>query len=157
MSSVHQTSFLPEASFGLRILCLPASVCECIFVCQPQVCLRHNSSRLQVRTTKFGQKMQINLVKTPIVFFFFLFFVGGCVFFLPWPSRSNLICKPNVQTPFGVCPHHNLPPILVRTTKFEQKMQNRLLRTTKFGKMQINLVKVRIVLGFDWPWPSRSN
>ena len=38
--------FLPEASFGPRVLSLPAS-----------------------RTTKFGQKVQNNLVKVPIVFF----------------------------------------------------------------------------------------
>ena len=42
------------------------------------------------------------------------------------------------------CPHHNSSRVQARTTKFEQKMQN-------------NLVKVTIVLGGDWPWPSRSN
>ena len=42
------------------------------------------------------------------------------------------------------CPHHNSSRVQARTTKFEQKMHN-------------NLVKVPIVLGGDWPWPSRSN
>ena len=38
--------FLPEASFGLRVLSLPASVCVCVClsVCQSRVCPRDNSS-----------------------------------------------------------------------------------------------------------------
>ena len=42
------------------------------------------------------------------------------------------------------CPRHKSPRVQARTTKFRQKVQN-------------NLVKVPIVLGGDWPWPSRSN
>ena len=59
--------FLHEASFGLRVLLLPAFVCVCVCVCicarQLRACLRHNWSRVQAKTTKFGQKVQNNLVK----------------------------------------------------------------------------------------------
>ena len=112
--------FLPEASFGLRVLSLPASVCLCVSVCvcvrQPRACPRHKSPRIQARTTKFGQKVQNNLVKVPIV-------LGGD---WPWPSRSNLTWKAKF-TPFWACPRHNSPSIQTRTTKFGQKMQTNLL------------------------------
>ena len=48
-------SFLPEASFGLRVLSLPVSVCVCVSVSvrQPPACPRGNSSSVQARITKF--------------------------------------------------------------------------------------------------------
>ena len=42
------------------------------------------------------------------------------------------------------CPHDNSGPVQARITKFGPKMQK-------------TLVKVPIVLGGNWPWPSRSN
>ena len=52
--------FLPEASFDLRVLSLPASVCPCVCVCacQPRVCPRHNSSLFQARITKCGPEVK---------------------------------------------------------------------------------------------------
>ena len=60
--------FLPEASFGLRVL-LPMSVRVCISVCvrQPPACLHHNSAPLQAGITKFGSEVQYTLVKIPIL------------------------------------------------------------------------------------------
>ena len=51
--------FLPEASFGLRVLSLPASVCLCVCpsVHQSWACPRDNSSPVSARITKFGQEM----------------------------------------------------------------------------------------------------
>ena len=52
------TTLLPEASFGLRLLSLPAcvwlSVCVSVCVCfrQPRTFPRHNSSPVQARNTK---------------------------------------------------------------------------------------------------------
>ena len=66
----------PVLAFGY-CRCLRLSVC--VSVRQPRACPHHNSSRVQARTTKFGQKMQNNFVKVPIV-------LGGD---WPWPSRSN--------------------------------------------------------------------
>ena len=89
------TVFLPEASFGLQILSFPASVpvCVClsvsVYVCQPRACLHHNPLCIQAWTTKFGQNMENNLVKVPIVL------EGDW----PWPSRSNLTWKAKF-TPF---------------------------------------------------------
>ena len=98
-----------------------------------QVCPRDNSSPVQARITKFAPKMQNTLVKVPVV-------LGGNQ---PWPSRSNLRSKSKF-TPFWVCPHHNSSPIQARITKFGPEVHN-------------TLVKIPIVLGGNWPWPSRSN
>ena len=106
--------------------------CPCPSV-RHQVCPRDNSSPVQARITKFGPKMQNTLVKVPIVFW------GN----QPWPSRSNLRSKSKF-TPFWAYPHHNSSPIQARITKFGPEVQN-----TK--------IKIPIVLGGNWPWPSRSN
>ena len=56
-------SFLPEASFGLRVLSSPASVCVCVRVCvcqsvrQSLACPRDNSEPVQARIAKFGPKV----------------------------------------------------------------------------------------------------
>ena len=52
-------SFLPEASFGLRVLSSPASVC----VCQSLACPPDSLGPVQARIAKFGPKMQKILVK----------------------------------------------------------------------------------------------
>ena len=134
-SQFHFIVLLPEASFRLRVLSLPASVCVsvCLSVCQSLACPRDNSGPVQARTTKFGQKMQKTLVKVPIVLWTDQ----------PWSSRSNLTWKSKF-TPFWACLHHNSPPIQARITKFGSEVQN-------------TLVKIPIVLGGNWPWPSRSN
>ena len=79
---VHTGFFYPRpvlASGYCRCLCL--CVCVCLSVCpcvhQPRACPRHNSSRVQARTIKFGQRMQNNLVKVPLVFFVFFLGWGG--------------------------------------------------------------------------------
>ena len=61
-------SFLPEASFVLRVLSSPASVC--VLVCLSITCLsaHHNSVAVQARIAKFGPKMQKTLVNVPNVF-----------------------------------------------------------------------------------------
>ena len=64
--------------------------------------------------------------------------VVACVCLSVCVSVCVCVCQPRV------CPRHKSPRIQARTTKFEQKVQN-------------NLVKVPIVLGGNWLWPSRSN
>ena len=56
-------SFLHEASFGLRVLSSPVSLC----VYQSLACPHDNSSPVQARITKFGQEKQNTLVQIPIV------------------------------------------------------------------------------------------
>ena len=130
-----KVQFSPEASFGLRVLSLPASVCVCVClsVCQSLACPRDNSGPVQGRTTKVGQKMQKTLFKVPTVLWTDRH----------WPSSSNLTCNSKF-TPFWACPHHNSPPIHARITKFGPEVRN-------------TLVKIPIVLGGNWLWPSRSN
>ena len=48
-------AFLPEASFGFRVMLLPASVPQSVPPSvRHQLCLRDNSSPIQARITKFG-------------------------------------------------------------------------------------------------------
>ena len=124
----------PVLAFGYcRCLCLCVCVSVCLCVCQSLACPRDNSGPVQARIAKFGPKMQKTLVKVPIV-------LGGN---WPWPSRSNLTSKSEF-TQFWAWPDHNSLPIHARITKFGPEVEN-------------SLVKVPIVLGGNWPRPSRSN
>ena len=49
---------LPEASFGLRVLSLPASVGVRVCVRQPLACPRDIASPVQVRITKDGPEVK---------------------------------------------------------------------------------------------------
>ena len=114
-------------------LCVCVRMCVCESVCQSLACPHDNLGPVQARIAKFGPKMQKTLVKVPIV-------LGGN---WPWPSMSNLTSKSEF-TPFWACPDHNSSPIQVRITKFGPEVEN-------------SLVKVPIIWGGKWPWPSRSN
>ena len=116
-----------------RCLCLLECLCMCVWgssvcqsVCQSLACPRDNSGPVQARITKFGPKMQKNLVQVPIV-------LGGN---WPWPSRSNLTWKSEF-TPFSACPHHKSLPIQARIAKFRPEVQN-------------SLVKIPIINCFGW-------
>ena len=134
MAQISQ--FLPEASFGLRVLSLPACVCVCVFVClcvrQSWACPSDNSSTVQARITTFGPEKQNTLVKIP------MFFGGNW----QWPSRSNLTSNSKL-TPFWACPNHYSPPILVRISKLGQEMH-------------FSTVKIPVNSGLDWPLTSPS-
>ena len=116
---------------GIVVACVCVCVSVCLYVCQSLACPRDNSGPVQARIAKFGPKMQKTLVKVPIV-------LGGN---WPWPSRSNLTSKSEF-TQFWTCPDHNWLPIQDRITKFGPEVEN-------------SLVKVPIVLGGNWPRPSR--
>ena len=116
--------FLPEASFGLRVLSSPVSVC----VYQSLACPHDNSSSVQARITKFGPEKQNTLVKIPIVF--------GSGW--PWPSRSNLTSNSKL-TPFWACPTHYASPIQVRISKFGPQMH-------------FSAVKIPVNSELDWSW-----
>ena len=128
---------LAEASFSLQVLSLPASVCVyqcvCLSACQSLACPHDNWGPVQVRITKFGPKVQNNLVKVPVV----LWSDWSC------PSRSNLMLNVKFLL-FWAYLHHNSSPIQTRITKFRPEVQ-------------CTLVKFPIVLEANWPWTSRSN
>ena len=137
----HKHSYFPiftRGQFwpsGIVVACVCVCVCVsvCLSVCQSLACPRNNSGPVQARIAKFGPKMQKTFVKVPIV-------LGGN---WPWPSRSNLTSKSEF-TQFWACPDHNSLPIQARITKCGPEVEN-------------SLVKVPIVLGGNWPRPSRSN
>ena len=121
-------SFLPEASLGLRVLSLPASVCLCVRVCVYQIraCPHDNSPLGQARITKFRTTVQKTLVQVPIV-------LGDD---RPGPSRSNLTWKPNF-TSFWLRPPYNSAAVQARITKFGLKMH-------------LSTVNIPINFGLDW-------
>ena len=80
-------SFLPKASFGLWVLSLPASVCVCHSVCQSLAFPHDNLGPIQARITKFGPKLQYNLVKIPI----------PLLSDQPWPSAFKIKFNLKVQ------------------------------------------------------------
>ena len=106
-------SFLPEASFGLRVLSSPASVglCVRVYVYQSRACPDDNSSPIQARITIFRPEMQNTLFEVPIV-------LGDD---RPWSSRSNLTWKSNF-TSFWACSHHYSSALQARITKLGPKM-----------------------------------
>ena len=129
---VLRSSFLPEASFGLRVLSSPASVGLCVCVYQSRACPDDNSLPIQARIAKFGPEMQNTLVWVPIV-------LGDD---RPRSSRSNLTWKSNF-TPFWACSHHYSSAIQARITKFGPKMH-------------LSTVKIPTNFWLDWFWSSLS-
>ena len=98
-----QSEFLPETSFGLRVLSSPVSVylfvclCVCVSTCVSITCLSACPIIHQpFRTTKFGTEVQSTLVKIRIIL------EDDWL----WPSRSNLTWKLNF-TSFWACQQDN--------------------------------------------------
>ena len=97
----HRCPFLPEASFGLWVLSLPASVCLCV---RPSVCVCAKHLLVRAITHHPFKLRSPNLeymCKRP--WLRSLLFLGG---FWPWPSRSNLTSTSKF-TPFWACPRDN--------------------------------------------------
>ena len=97
-------SFLPEASFGLRVLSLPASVCLCVRV-SVCVCVNHGLVRtithhsFKLESPNLEQRCKRPRLRSLLFFF--------------W--KSNF-------TPFWACPPHNSSAVQARITKFGPKM-----------------------------------
>ena len=72
------TCFSPEASYGLRVLSSPASLCVCVCVRQSQVCPDDNLSPVKATITEIGPEVQNTFVKISFIF--------GVHW--PWPWRS---------------------------------------------------------------------
>ena len=77
------------------------------------------------------------------LFFFYIPEAGFGLQVLSLPASVCVCVRLSVCKPFA-CPHDNLWPIQTRITKLGQEAQN-------------TLVKICIVFGDDWPWPSSSN
>ena len=112
-------------------------LCVCVSVCV-SLCVNHLLVRVITRDPfKLGSPNLDQRCKRP--WFKSLLFWGAIA--LTFRVKFNLKSE---FTPFWACPHYNSLPIQARITKFGPIMQN-------------SLVKIPIVLGGNWPWPSRSN
>ena len=104
----HENAFLSEASFGRRVLSLPASVCVSV-----RPCVNHELVRaITHHPFKLGSPNLDHRCKRPW-FRSILVFWG----YWPWYSRSNLTSKSKF-TPFWACPCHNSAPIEVTIFKY---------------------------------------
>ena len=132
------TRFLPQASFELWVLSLPASVCPyvCVSVrysvCQPSACPRDNLWCSQARITKLVSEVQNTLIKIPIVLVAIELDL----------QRQIWLKNPN-------WPHFEL----VRTiTHHLFKLGSPNLNP----QMQNTSIKLPIVWGVDWCWSSHQ-
>ena len=126
--------FLPEASIGLRVLSLPASVCVCVRPCVNQELVRAiTHDPYQLGSPNLDCKCKRPWLRS-------LLFWGGD---WPWPSRSNWTSKSKF-TPFWACPRDNSSPGQARATKFGPEVLN-------------TLVKIPVVLGGDLAWLVKLN
>ena len=103
------------------------------------------SSSLGFAAGKHCQKITIPIFRLVLQ----NFAIPGCLPYIFtrgqfWPSGIVVACVCPCGRQSRACPRDNLSLIPARITKFEPDMQN-------------NLVNIPIVLGVDWPWPSRWN
>ena len=125
--------FLPEASFGLRVLSLPASVCLCV---RPSVCVCGKHLLVRMITHHLLKLGSLNLdhrCKRP--WLRSLLFWGWLT--LTFWVKSNLKIKIYPMA----CPCHDSPPIEVTISKFETKMH-------------LSTVQIPTNFGLDWNWSS---
>ena len=130
---------LPEASFGLRVLSSPASVCVCPCVC---VSLWVNHLLVHAITRdpfKLGSPNLDQRCKRP--WLRSLLFLGWLT--LTFKVKFNFKVKIYPILSLWVCPRHKSPPFEVRISIFGPKMH-------------LSTVKVPIDFGIDWPWSSVS-
>ena len=108
----HIQRFLPEASFGLRVLSLPASVCLCVRLCvhQSRVFrgITHHSFKLW--SLNLDHRRKRSWLRS-------LLFEGRLT--LTFKVKFNSKVK---IYPIWACPCHNSPPIEVTISKFGTKM-----------------------------------
>ena len=122
-------SFLPEASFGLRVLSSPASVGLCVRVC---VCINHEHVRtITHRPFKLGSPNLDQRCKTP--WFGSLLFLG----MIDLDLQGQIVTSKSNFTPFWACSHHYSSAIQARITKFGPKMH-------------LSTVKIPTNFGLDW-------
>ena len=124
--------FLPEASFGLRVLSLPASVCVCV-----RLCVNHLLVCAITRDLfKLGSPNLDQRCKRP--WLRSVWFWGA----IDLDLQDQINFKVRIY-PILSCPDHYSPPILVRISKCGQQMY-------------FSTVKIPVNSGLDWLWTSPS-
>ena len=93
---VHQSVLLPEASFGLRVLSLPASVCVCVCVGGNHLLVRAITCRpLKLESPNLDQKSKTPWLRSPC---FWGTFNRFCIYFgyIPAPASAETIVRYSV-------------------------------------------------------------
>ena len=115
---MHLISFLPDASFGLRVLSLPA--CVRVSVNHELVCAitRH---KFELEAPNLGKKIQNILLKVPIVL--------GTDW--AWPSRSNFTLLKNSVYLHRFCIFEIFVRHVCRTVPYPTKLRTHSLTPTR--------------------------
>ena len=130
-------SFLPEASFGLRVLSLPASVCLCVCMCGNHVLVRTiTHHRFKLGSPNLDQGCKVPWLRH-------LLFLEA----IDLGLQGQILLKMAIFLTSPILEIHNHH----MTTK--EPWVSRLLGSG----VQSTLVKTPVVFGGNWPWPSRSN
>ena len=118
---------LPETSFGLRVLLLPASVCPSICPCvnHKLVCT------ITLDPFKLGSPSLDQRCKTP--WLRSLFFLGGMID-CDLQGEISLISQILPNSELWICQRDNSSPVQARITEFGPEVQS-------------NLVKIPIIMG----------
>ena len=133
--STNHSFFLPEASYGLRVLSSPVSVCVCMSVSVNHQFVRTITCHpLKLQSPKLDQKCKTPWLRS-------LLFWGS----LALTSKVKLNLKVKIYPILGlwVCPGDKSIPNDVGPSKFGPKMH-------------LSTVKVPIDFGIDWSWSSVS-
>ena len=127
--AISQSQFLPEASFGLRVLSLPASVCVCVRACASTPPPPPLVRAITHHPFKLGSPNLDHRCKRP--------WLRSLLF---WGVIDLDLQKlPN----FELVGRITQSPVQARTTKFGPKVPK-------------NWVKIPINFGIDWSWSSIS-
>ena len=132
-NGIKRLLFLPEASFGLRVLSFPATVRVCICMCGNHLFVRAITCHpFKLESPNLDQKSKTLWLRS-------LLFWG--VFDIELQDQIQL--KGKTITIFWACPCHHSPSI-----------QDKIF---KFGpKMHLSTVKIPVNFGLDWHCPSIS-
>ena len=140
----NNVTILPESSFGLRVLSLPASVCLCV---RPSVCVCGKHLLVRAITHypfKLGSPNLDHMCKRPWLISLLFFFT------LTFKVKFNFLTSKSKFSPFWAGPCHDSPPIEVTISKVGTKMHLSTAQTaTNFGLAYL------LFCAAYWSWQPR--
>ena len=133
--TIINLQFLSEASFGLRVLSLPSSVCVPVCVCEsvnPELVRTITHHPFKLEPPNLDKRCKIAWLRSRL--------------FL---ERSTLTFKVKSNSEVQICPFGLVRTITHQPFKLGSPNLDQRCKST--------LLNIPIVFWGNWPWPSRSN